>query len=379
MPGAPSAERNAAGLRSRIDRFRENLVTDQLEAGIVSRPTWRRYLSGVVADLGILVITLDRAWLFAPDGAADLAAATGLGIETVLTRAYDPTALVDAEAVIVAAVAELVEDALPGRALGVELSHLPIGSIGGAGHRLVDLGEILDRVRVPRDDLELAGLHRAVAAVERAIATASAIAIPGATELDLLDAVRSSLRFDVGDDVTLACNIASGPRTWLPDPRASDRVLVEGDLVLLDVYPIVDGYAADLTRTFGVGEVPTEWHERERAVLSALEAGAAALVEGATGQAVSDAIHRRLVAEAGTLAGSMAHHAGHGIGIAAWEKPWIGERSDDALQRGTVVCLEPGLYEQAVGGLRVEGEFLITSTGSERLDRIGLGLSSVGA
>jgi Xaa-Pro aminopeptidase len=93
---------------------------------------------------------------------------------------------------------------------------------------------------------------------------------------------------------------------------------------------------------------------------------------------VSDAIRDRLASETGELAGSMTHHAGHGIGIAAWERPWIGRRSGDTIQVGTVVCLEPGVYEPGVGGLRVEGEFLVSADGVQRLDGIVLGLGGAG-
>jgi Xaa-Pro aminopeptidase len=65
----------------------------------------------------------------------------------------------------------------------------------------------------------------------------------------------------------------------------------------------------------------------------------------------------------------MHHHAGHGIGVFAWERPWLGAGSRDPIGAGTVVCIEPGVYEQGVGGLRLEGEFLLTDGDVERLDR----------
>jgi Xaa-Pro aminopeptidase len=376
MPPPPAAELATGGLRARIDRLRAGLAHDGLGAAIASRRSSVRYLAGATADNAVLLVGHDGAWLVIPDGVVDPRSVERLGIEPIVTPSYDAALLVDVEAGVAAAAADLVRRVAPRGLLGVESSHLPVAMVSGSSDRITDLAPTLGRVRAPKDDLEIVGLRRAIAAAERAMAAASTTAVPGATERDLLDSIRTRLIDDVGDDVELACNIATGPRTSLADPHATARTLLEGELVLIDLYPIVEGYAADVTRTFSVGEPPGVWNEREQAVLSALAAGAGALSTGVTGRAVNDAIRERLTEEVGELATTMTHHAGHGIGIAAWERPWIGSRSDDLIEIGDVVCLEPGVYEQQVGGLRVEGEYLVTPAGIERLDHLALGLSS---
>jgi Xaa-Pro aminopeptidase len=64
----------------------------------------------------------------------------------------------------------------------------------------------------------------------------------------------------------------------------------------------------------------------------------------------------------------MAHHTGHGIGLAAWEEPWFGQFSEVILEAGMTVAVEPGLYMQGIGGMRLEGNYLVTPDGNERLD-----------
>jgi Xaa-Pro aminopeptidase len=204
--------------------------------------------------------------------------------------------------------------------------------------------------------------------VERAFAAAADVARPGATERDLLNAVSESLYRDAGDDAQFAANIATGERTALDDPHATDRVIEARDLVLLDLYPVVEGHVADLTRTWVIGEASPAARERHRAIATALAAGASALERARTGADIDRAVRDSLAQGAGSLAGWMHHHTGHGIGVFGWERPWLGARSDDPVGQDTVVCIEPGLYEPGVGGIRLEGEFLLRDDGVERLD-----------
>jgi Xaa-Pro aminopeptidase len=110
-------------------------------------------------------------------------------------------------------------------------------------------------------------------------------------------------------------------------------------------------------------------HERHDALVAALATGAMVLEDAETGADIDRAVRDVLADRLGSLARSMRHHAGHGIGIFGWERPWLGGASADAVRAGTVVCIEPGVYESGVCGLRLEGEYLRTEGGVERLDR----------
>jgi Xaa-Pro aminopeptidase len=180
--------------------------------------------------------------------------------------------------------------------------------------------------------------------------------------------MREALWLAVGDDGEPDWLIGSGPRSALPEPRASDRRLAVGEPVLLDVYPAVAGHVADLSRTVVVGDGRSSWEEPHASVRTALEAAASELRPGATGRMVAATMRESLARDAGDLAASMTHHAGHGLGILAWEEPWIGAGDPTPLAPGHVIALEPGLY-RSDGGVRVEGMWLVTESGAERLDR----------
>jgi Xaa-Pro aminopeptidase len=355
--------------RLRLERFRDRLRNHGLATGIVARPALIRHLSGVRVDAGALVIAAEDVWLAAPEASIGSEEAEAAGIRMVSARGYDRDAFVDpAGSVATAAIGELARQP-PTGAVGAELAYLPAAITGALLDRPRDIGPLLDDDRRLKDDLEVACIRRAVAVVENALAAAAEVARPGATERDLLDAVSESLYHDAGDDAHLAANIATGERTALDDPHAMDRVIEAGDLVLLDLYPVVEGHVADLTRTWIVGEASPVVRERHKAIATALAAGASAFERARTGTDIDRAVRDSLAESSGSLAGSMRHHSGHGIGVFGWERPWLGARSDDPVGRGTVVCIEPGLYEQGVGGIRLEGEFLLRDDGVERLDR----------
>jgi len=143
-------------------------------------------------------------------------------------------------------------------------------------------------------------------------------------------------------------------------------VLKPGDMFILDYSVVIAGYRSDYTATYVVGRDPTAEQQRlYDACISAMRSGESALRAGATCQAVFDAV----VAGFATfgMAEKFPHHAGHGIGLSHPEAPFFVRHSSETLVVGDVVTLEPGLYIENIGGIRIEHNYLITSGGYERL------------
>jgi Xaa-Pro aminopeptidase len=368
LPPAPDVGSLVEARRTRLGRFRGLLRDSGLTTGLVARPALIRHLTGVRSAVGALVVSPDDAWLVALDGSFGFDTVAAVGIGVVSAPAYDRDAFVDPAASVASAAANELASRRPTCPIGADVAHLPAAIVAALVEPPVDIGPLLEADRRHKDPVELDGLRRAVAVVERAFADAAAVARPGGTERDLFQAISESIYRDVGDDAQLAANISSGERTAHHDPHATERELRAGDLVLLDVYPVVEGYVADLTRTWVIGEAPATLRERHDALVAALGSGASAIGEGTTGTDIDLAVRDSLKQRLGPLAGSMRHHTGHGIGIDGWERPWLGADSADQIGPGTVVCIEPGVYEPGVGGLRLEGEFLLGESGVERLD-----------
>lgn len=158
---------------------------------------------------------------------------------------------------------------------------------------------------------------------------------------------------------------AGGPPT--------ERVLLPGDMFILDFSVVLRGYRSDFTNTLVVGREPTS-EQRQLFDLSvaAMAAGEKELREGAACRAVYDAV-RGAFDKAG-MAKHFPHHAGHGIGLSHPEAPFFVREATETLRAGDVVTLEPGLYVTGVGGLRIENNYLITETGYERLSNHAIAL-----
>src|SRR5262249_23905351 len=144
------------------------------------------------------------------------------------------------------------------------------------------------------------------------------------------------------------------------------RVLQNGDTFILDYSVVLFGYRSDFTNTLVVGGSPTAEQQRLfDACVAAMRSGEAELMAGTTCQAGSDAV-RGTLAAAG-LADHSPAHAGHGLGLSHAEAPYFVRQSSETVVDGDVVTLEPGVYVDGVGGIRIERNYRVTATGYERL------------
>ena len=144
-----------------------------------------------------------------------------------------------------------------------------------------------------------------------------------------------------------------------------DRLVQEGELVLIDAGAKLDGYCSDCTRTFAVGEVSESLQTIYDVCLRGQQAGLDAVRAGATGRE-ADAAARAVITDAG-YGESFGHGLGHGLGLLVHEAPTLRPESTDTLAAGNVVTVEPGIYLSGVGGVRIEDLVVVTDDGCEVL------------
>ena len=256
-----------------------------------------------------------------------------------------------------------------GKSWASELDHLPAEAARQLGTPpTADLGPILQRLRYTKGEDELKLLRRSAQASAAGLAAARDGLRPGMTELDLFHLVQQAVQEFLGEPTPIYGDFVSGPRTAAGGGGPTRRRLEAGDLVLVDFSPIVRGYRADVCSTWRLADdFDAEQQRLARACQEALAAGIDALRPGRPASAVHQALvqaFRRL-----GLADFFPHHAGHGVGLAHPEAPFLTPASDNDLAPGMVVTLEPGLYLPKRFGLRLEHNFLITADGCERLTR----------
>ncbi len=159
--------------------------------------------------------------------------------------------------------------------------------------------------------------------------------------------------------------VASGLRSALPHGLSSNKQLQAGELVIIDFGATVNGYAADFTRTVMLGPKKPEHERMADAVQQAIEAAETAARPG-VGGAQLDEIARNVLAEHG-YSEYFQHSLGHGLGLNVHELPKVGQRSQESLEPGNVITLEPGVYIPEIGGIRIEDDFAVTTDGVENL------------
>jgi Xaa-Pro aminopeptidase len=229
------------------------------------------------------------------------------------------------------------------------------------GVELAPAGNAFHAVRAVKDDEELASIAEAARLTDAAFLAVTSGLRAGITERELAWRIESTMRDLGADGPAFPVGVAAGPHGARPHHDPSDRPLEESEPIVIDMGAVVDGYCADLTRTIVIGEPPPEFTARYNTVLAAQRAALSGIRAGMTGRE-ADRIARDVISAAG-YTDQFVHGLGHGVGLLIHEYPSLGTRSDDVLQPGHVVTVEPGIYLDGWGGIRIEDLCVVTRTG----------------
>ena len=159
--------------------------------------------------------------------------------------------------------------------------------------------------------------------------------------------------------------VASGERSAMCHAPATSRVFAEGEIVTVDYGAMFEGYMSDITRNFALGHAGEKAQEINAVLLKAHHEAVKVLRPGVKGVDV-DAVARKVISDAG-YGDKFLHGLGHGLGLEVHESPRLSRTSKDTLMAGDVVTVEPGIYIEGWGGLRIEDDYLITEDGCECL------------
>ncbi len=196
----------------------------------------------------------------------------------------------------------------------------------------------------------------------------------GMTELDVYNGIFAVTTKYVGTPVVVYGDFAVSPGSSKRGGGPTNYIIQNGDMLILDYSVIIDGYRSDYTNTLVVGGRPSvDQKNLFDACYAAMQAGESLLTAGASCQSVYDAV-RGAFAKVG-FADAFPHHAGHGLGLSHPEAPFFVQNSSESLVIGDVVTLEPGIYVDHVGGIRIEHNYRITANGFERLSHHTLSLN----
>ncbi len=355
----------------RIGRLRERLITEHLDALLVTGLPNVRYLTRFSGTNGIVVLT-----------ASDAVLLTDFRYQTQARQECPPAVRIRVEAASLWTGVWQTLAELGAQTTGFETSHLTHRDF----QRLLEQGDrftwratsdLVESLRVCKDPDEVALIRAAGRVATEALARTIACVRPGLTELAVCGILERNLR-DAGSEAhPFPPIVASGSRSALPHARASSEPIASGDFLLLDFGATVGGYCSDITRTFVVGTPSDRHREVYEVVRSAQERAVAGLHAGMTGKE-GDAIARSWI-EAQGFGNAFGHGLGHGIGLEVHEAPRLSRLAEDSLPEGSVVTIEPGVYVPEWGGVRIEDDVLVTATGAEVLTGFSRDFTTLGA
>ena len=330
---------------TRVERLQASLEEPLLVSNLVNV----RYLVGFESSNAALVVEPDQVRLFSDFRYAELG------------RAVEGVEFVETKRSLYAALGELLE----GR-IGFEAEDLTYGrweTLSAGGVELVPRRGLVEELRAVKDDAELEAVRRAAALTSEAYARFAEERFAGRTERELawrLDELFHELGAEAPAFETI---VASGPNSARPHARPSDRKVGAGETIVVDAGVRLDGYCSDCTRTFSTGSLPERLQEAYAVCLEAQLAGLDAVRAGATGVAV-DGAARRVIDEAG-FGEAFGHGLGHGVGLDVHEAPRLAKESGDTLAAANVVTVEPGIYLEGLGGIRIEDLVIVGEDGPE--------------
>jgi Xaa-Pro aminopeptidase len=223
-------------------------------------------------------------------------------------------------------------------------------------------GNAVEKLRAVKDGDELRVMREAVELISTVFRRVLSKIRPGLTELALAAEIEHEIKRQGGSGPSFETIVASGPRSAWAHARPTSKLLGKNELVVLDQGAILRGYCSDMTRTIFLGKASRKVRSLYTAVLEAQEAGKQAIRPGVTAGDVDKAARNTL--KRARLDRYFTHSLGHGLGLEVHEMPRLGKGEQTVLQEGMVLTVEPGVYLEGVGGIRIEDDVLVTAAGS---------------
>jgi Xaa-Pro aminopeptidase len=346
--------------RSRIHRLRLSLSQHRADALLVTHLPNIRYLCGFSGSSAILLVESSRATLFT-DSRYTLQAREevyGAGISVVRHG-------------LVRAVGEALKRSRGRARVGFSPAQLTVAqkdalqSFAGARVRWVAVPGAVERLRAIKDAGELALMREAALLISDVWKAALRHVRPGVSELTVAAELERAMKLRGASGPSFETIVASGPRSAWPHAQPTPKLLKKNELVVLDQGAILRGYCSDMTRTVFLGRAAGRVRGLYNAVLEAQQAAKAAIRAGIKAGDV-DSAARKVLRRHGCVR-YFTHSTGHGLGIEVHEMPRLGMNEETLLEQGMVITVEPGVYIEGLGGIRIEDDVVVTTHGAEDL------------
>jgi Xaa-Pro aminopeptidase len=348
-------------VNKRVTKLRRLFEAKHIDAVFITQPENRRYLSGFHGTAGYLFITPQKAVL-----ATDFR--------------YTEQAAAEAPDFEILRIGGTMAEWLPGLVSDSGIKNLGFepGDVTYDFYRqlqgvfkkkqvavkLMPLSGLVESLRAVKDAAEIELIIKASAITDAAFEHVSANLKSGITEKQLAWELEKSMRESGSQALPFDIIVGSGPNAALPHAKPSDRIIKNGEPVVIDMGAKTGGYASDLSRTVCAGKPDAQLIKIYNIVLEAQQSAIADIKEGMTGHEADD-IARQVIVKAG-YGDAFGHSLGHGVGLAEHENPRLGPGSKDILTDNMIFTIEPGIYVPGWGGVRIE-DTVVMKNGRVRL------------
>ncbi len=234
---------------------------------------------------------------------------------------------------------------------------------------IIDFANVVEKLRLVKTEAEIDLIKKAVEITDKAYSYVIENVKPGMTEMEVKLMAENQHMLLGAESQSFSAIVAAGVNGAKPHANASDYVIQDGDMVTLDFGCFYKGYCSDMTRSFVVGETPNneEIVKIHELIQKTMNTQIEHVKAGKTCFEI-DKIGRDMIAEAG-YDGKFIHGTGHGIGLEIHEAPTVTYMSDQVLEPGMTITIEPGIYIEGLGGIRIEQDVVVRENGCEVLNK----------
>jgi Xaa-Pro aminopeptidase len=340
-------------LKHRLDRLRHRMTDAGVDAFLIASRPNVRYLSGFSGSSGALLVRESDAILFTDS--------------RYTIQADDEVSGVQVETVTGAPLSAAVRKTDPHETLGFESAHLSVAehqslSTSARCKSLAPVLGLVEAVRVIKEAVEIEKIKKSIDLNSMAFEAGVSALGTGCSELEVAAIIEHAMKSGGASSPSFESIVASGPRGALPHARPTVRVAGAGEAVVVDIGAMLDGYASDMTRTVFMNNPGGHGLQIYQAVAAAVQAAEDQVRSGVPASTV-DAAARKTLKDRGFADNAFRHGTGHGVGLEVHEAPRISPERDDRLESGMVLTIEPGIYEEGWGGVRIEDVVVVEETG----------------
>jgi Xaa-Pro aminopeptidase len=346
-----------SGPVARLARLRLFFSALGVDAVLVSHLPNIQYLCGFTGSAGLLLVGASTATLFTDSRYTFQARQEVSGARVQIAKHG-----------ILRAVSEALRARRGRSRLGYSADRVTVAQKhvleAGAGNRVrwVIDGNAVEKLRAVKDKDELSLMRDSANLISAVFVHVLGEIKPGVTELHLAAEIEYAIKGRGASRTSFESIVASGPRSAWAHARPTAKPLRKSELVVLDQGAILRGYCSDMTRTVFLGRANKRVRSLYKAVLEAQEAAKQAMRPGVTAGEVDQAA--RSVLKRSNLARYFTHSTGHGLGLEVHEMPRLGKGEGTVLREGMVLTVEPGVYLEGLGGIRIEDEVVVTAKGA---------------